>query len=133
MPRDSSSVCVLPTMVAPALVSHSTTGAVRSAGGCRASQSGLPPPVTCPAMSKRSFAAKVSPDSGPSAAPSRRAVAKEQKAPKGSRMVIEKRRPAERKHVLHQLGEAEQTGFGKARPDDLQTDRQARSGPAAGD
>src|ERR1700757_2474942 len=74
MPRESSSVWVLPTMSAPLSTRRCPTGGGRAAGGCGASQSGLPAPVTWPAMSNRSFAAKVRPASCPPAAPCKRAA-----------------------------------------------------------
>src|SRR3984893_19412301 len=85
MPRESSSVWVLPTISAPASTSACTTGAVRDAGGCSASQSGLPAPVTWPAMSNRSLAANLRPESGRPGAPCNRAVEWGQKPFKGSR------------------------------------------------
>jgi hypothetical protein len=88
MPRDSSSVWVFPTISAPASTSRCTTGAVRWAGACSASQSGLPAPVTWPAMSNRSFAANVRPASGPVGAPFSRAVEMEQNAFSGSCMPL---------------------------------------------
>src|ERR1700736_3725695 len=84
MPRESSSVWVFPTMSAPASTSRCTTGAVRAAGACSRNQSGLPAPVTCPSMSNKSLAAKVSPASGPAGAPFNRAVEWEQNAFRGS-------------------------------------------------
>src|SRR5581483_12046951 len=42
--------------------------------GCARPQSGLPPPVGCPATSKRSLTAKVTPASGPSGAPAMRSA-----------------------------------------------------------
>src|SRR5262249_7949564 len=74
MPRDNSSVWVLPIMLAPLSTNRCTTGAVRLAGACSASQSGLPAPVTWPAMSNRAFAAKVRPASCPPGAPCKRAA-----------------------------------------------------------
>src|SRR6185312_561851 len=84
MPRDSSSVWVLPTMAAPASTSICTTGAVRGAGAWVRSQSGLPAPVTWPSMSNKSLAANVSPASGPPGAPFRKALACAQNAFSGS-------------------------------------------------
>src|SRR6185312_2014189 len=69
MPSETSSVIVLPIRVAPASRSRCTAQACRSGTGCVRPQSGLPPPVGCPATSKRSLAAKVRPASGPSGAP----------------------------------------------------------------
>src|SRR6266849_1345430 len=86
MPRESSSVWVLPTMSAPVSTRRCTTGALRAAGACSASQSGLPAPVTWPATSNRSFAAKVRPASGPCGAPFSRASEWVQNAFSGSRI-----------------------------------------------
>src|SRR5215831_5042840 len=98
MPRDNSSVWVFPIMLAPLSMSRCTTGAVRLAGECNASQSGLPAPVTCPAMSNRSFAAKVRPASGPPVAPFRRGAEWVQNAFSGSCM----RRPLFRRNYWQQ-------------------------------
>src|SRR6185295_18520989 len=74
MPSETSSVIVLPIRVAPASRRRCTAQACRvGIGYCRA-QSGLPPPVGWPATSKRSFAAKVMPASGPPGAPAIRTV-----------------------------------------------------------
>src|SRR5258707_12029052 len=56
---------VFPTIVAPAEISASTTGAEVDARFCALSQSGLPAPVATPAMSIRSLTANVRPDSSP--------------------------------------------------------------------
>src|SRR5215472_3972129 len=55
--------------MAPRSSSLCTAAACAAAGGCAASQSGLPPPVRVPAMSYMSFTATVSPASGPCGAP----------------------------------------------------------------
>ena len=83
---------VLPIMRAPASSSFCTAAAFFAAGAWLASQSGLPQPVTRPAMSKMSLVAKVRPWSGPPAAP---AISKSpcgQKAPVASAA-------AEKRHV----------------------------------
>src|SRR5262249_31330738 len=72
MPSETSSVTVLPISVAPASSRRCTAHAWRVGIGCHRAQSGLPPPVGCPATSKRSLATKVRPESGPSAAPAMR-------------------------------------------------------------
>src|SRR2546426_6334302 len=65
MPSETSSVTVLPISVAPASNKRCTAHAWRVGTGCCRAQSGLPPPVGCPATSKRSLAANVRPVSGP--------------------------------------------------------------------
>src|SRR5246500_1453478 len=70
MPSDTSSVIVLPIRVAPASSSRCTAQACRAGTGVERAQSGLPPPVGCPATSNRSLAAKVRPESGPPGRPS---------------------------------------------------------------
>src|SRR5205823_5179344 len=72
MPSETSSVIVLPIRSAPASSNLCTAQAWRSGTGLVRAQSGLPPPVGWPATSNRSFAAKVSADSGPPARPARR-------------------------------------------------------------
>ena len=69
MPRETSSVAVLPMMEAPERSNRSTIQAWRAGTGWERSQSGLPPPVGTPATSIRSFTAKVRPASGPVSAP----------------------------------------------------------------
>src|SRR5271167_1511883 len=70
MPREISSVIVLPIKVAPASSSRWTAQACRAGTGFERAQSGLPPPVGWPATSNRSLAAKVRPESGPPGRPS---------------------------------------------------------------
>src|SRR5215469_15128247 len=70
MPRETSSVIVLPIKVAPASSSFRTAQACRAGTGFDRAQSGLPPPVGWPATSNKSFAAKVRPDNGPPGRPS---------------------------------------------------------------
>src|SRR5216684_6261624 len=70
MPSETSSVIVLPISSAPASSSVSTAQACRVGTGFDRAQSGLPPPVGCPATSNRSLAAKVRPESGPPGRPS---------------------------------------------------------------
>src|ERR1700674_2802005 len=105
MPRESSSVWVLPTMVAPPATGLCPPGAVRRAGSCEASQSGFPAPVTCPAISNRSLAAKVRLASGPAGAPSRRTVTWVQNALNGSSTLFP--RPMDEAALDHEEQEIE--------------------------
>src|SRR3954447_5582589 len=87
MPRETSSVIVLPINVAPPSSSRWTAQACRVGTGFDRAQSSLPPPVGWPATSNRSLAAKVSPESGPPARPSMRNCCPGTKAPKSSDIV----------------------------------------------
>src|SRR3954454_17771995 len=84
MPSETSSVIVLPIRSAPASSNLCTAQAWRSGTGLLRAQSGLPPPVGCPATSNRSFAAKVSPNSTRPARPARRNFCPGTKAPVSS-------------------------------------------------
>src|SRR6185312_3520718 len=78
---ETSSVTVLPISDAPASSRVCTAQACRPGTGWARAQSGLPPPVGCPATSKRSLAAKVRPESGPPPRPSTRNACPGTKAP----------------------------------------------------
>src|SRR5579862_1875127 len=75
---------VLPARSAPAASSRATAGDVAIAAAWVRSQSGLPHPVTWPAISKMSLDAKRSPFSGPSGAPASCTLSCGMKALRGS-------------------------------------------------
>ncbi len=87
MPRETSSVPVLPMIEAPACNRRVTTQACCDGTGWARCQSGLPPPVGQPATSIRSFTAKLRPASGPFRAPANTQRGPGTKAFKGSSVI----------------------------------------------